>query len=213
MKAELLSFWGGDEMVCDAARVSFDKLADEYSIEQNGKLITYLAKHGHTSPFRHPHFQFRVQCPIYVERQLFKHQIGWTANSISGRYVDFSDEYYHIQDWRKQSTSSKQGSEGLIEDQQAAFEIEYKVIDYCQKAYDELLALGVSKEQARTILPLNLQSKFVWTGSLQAFIHLCHLRIKNDAQQETSRLVSAMLAEVKEKTGNAFQYSFTAFGL
>jgi thymidylate synthase ThyX len=67
-------------------------------LEQNEKLIKYLAEHGHTSPFRHPQIQYRITCPIFVERQLFKHQVGLTANSISGRYVDFQDNYYKIED-------------------------------------------------------------------------------------------------------------------
>jgi len=91
MKIELLEIFGNDDMVVDAARVSYGKEASNYSEYQNAKLIKYLAEHNHTSPFRHPQIQFRITCPIYVERQLFKHQVGLSANSISGRYVDFID--------------------------------------------------------------------------------------------------------------------------
>lgn len=213
MKAELLNYFGSDDMVVDAARVSYGKEASNYTRETNEKLIRYLAEHKHTAPFRHPQLQFRVECPIYVERQLFKHQIGISANSISGRYVDFSDSYYKIEEgkWRKQSTSSKQGSDGIVKGQRKAEIIQNSVIEICQKAYNELLELGVAKEQARSILPLNLNTQFIWTGSLLAFIHLCKLRLKLDAQEETRLLV----AEMKEKVieSKAFPISMKVFDL
>lgn len=212
MKAELLSHFGSDLTITNTARVSYGKQVDEFT-DKDIKLINYLVKHGHTSPFRHCSLQFRINCPIYVERQLFKHQVGWAANSISGRYVDFSDTYTTVTEWRKQSTSSKQGSEGVIENQEMASIIEADIIDRCKGAYEKLIELGVSKEQARTILPLNLNTTFIWTGSFQAFIHLCNLRLKPDAQQETREVVAEMLECVKNIEGNPFQHSLSAFAL
>ncbi len=211
MKAELLSHFGSDLTITNTARVSYGKQVDEFT-EKDIKLINYLVKHGHTSPFRHCSLQFRINCPIYVERQLFKHQVGWAANSISGRYVDFSDTYSTVTEWRKQSASSKQGSEGTVENQLACKHIEQRVIDTCREAYSMLLSLGVSKEQARTVLPLNLNTTFIWTGSFQAFIHLCNLRLKPDAQQETREVVAEMLECVKNIENNPFQHSLAAFG-
>lgn len=211
MKAELLSHFGSDLTITNTARVSYGKQVDEFT-DKDIKLINYLVKHGHTSPFRHCSLQFRINCPIYVERQLFKHQVGWAANSISGRYVDFSDTYTTVTEWRKQSTSSKQGSEGVIDNQEMASIIEADIIDRCKGAYEKLIELGVSKEQARTILPLNLNTTFIWTGSFQAFIHLCNLRLKPDAQQETREVVAEMLECVKNIEGNPFQHSLAAFG-
>ena len=211
MKAELLSHFGSDLTITNTARVSYGKQVDEFT-DKDIKLINYLVKHGHTSPFRHCTLQFRINCPIYVERQLFKHQVGWAANSISGRYVDFSDTYTTVTEWRKQSTSSKQGSEGVIENQEMASIIEADIIERCKGAYEKLIELGVSKEQARTILPLNLNTTFIWTGSFQAFIHLCNLRLKPDAQQETREVVAEMLECVKNIEGNPFQHSLAAFG-
>jgi thymidylate synthase (FAD) len=156
--------------------------------------------------------QFRINCPIYVERQLFKHQVGWVANSISGRYVDFSDTYTIVTEWRRQSASSKQGSDGPIENQEMASIIEADIIERCKGAYEKLIELGVSKEQARTILPLNLNTTFIWTGSFQAFVHLCNLRLKPDAQQETREVVAEMLECVKNIESNPFQHSLAAFG-
>lgn len=211
MKVELLNYFGNDLMVCDVARVSFGKQANSYTDKQNAKLIRYLADHKHTSPFRHTQLQFRVECPIYIERQIFKHQIGVSVNSISGRYVDFSDTYYKIDTWRKQSTNSKQGSEGEIDNQKLANQLQDEIIDKCKRAYDLLIRMGTSKEQARSVLPFALQTQFIWTGSFLAFIHLCSLRIKPDAQQETRLLVENMLELVKKIEGNPFKHSLEAF--
>jgi len=208
---ELLDYFGNDLMVVNAARVSFGKQKQKMD-ENDIKLIKYLLDHKHVAPFRHPQFQFRITCPIYVERQLFKHQVGLSANSISGRYVDFSDNYTRIKEWRKQSKSSKQGSEGVIEEQDIASMIEQEVIENCKQAYNSLLQIGVSKEQARTILPLSLNTTFIWTGSLLAFKHLFDLRLKQDTQQETMEIAAQMLELVKSIEGNPFKHTLKAWG-
>lgn len=196
MKVELLNIFGDDNMIVDVARVSYNKLSKDYSKEQNDKLIKYLWNNNHISPFKHPKIQFRLEVPIYVERHLTKHQVGVEVNQISGRYVDFSDTYTTIDVWRKQSKSSKQGSEGTIDKQNEAHRIELNIIDVCKDAYRQLLDIGVSKEQARTILPLNLNTTIIWTGSLLAFMHMCNLRLKKDTQQETREVVKVMYDEV-----------------
>ena len=215
-KIELLNFFGGDLNHAQVARVSYAKDASNFTEEQNAKLIKYLVEHGHTSPMRHSTLQFRIKCPIYVERQLHKHQIGVSVNSVSGRYVDFSDSYYEIPfgEWRKQSKSSKQGSEGFLdeESQKLADSVQWHVIETCQKAYNELLDLGVSKEQARSVLPLSLETEFIWTGSFLAFMHMCNLRLKEDTQKETSLVVKEMLKQVEEIQNKPFYESLKAFG-
>lgn len=212
MKVELLEVFGSDLMVVNAARVSYGKTREILDLRDE-KLISYLVDNKHTSVFRHPQIQFRIECPIYVERQLFKHQVGMSANSISGRYVDFSDTYTRVDFWRKQSTSSKQGSDGLLDfhKQEICNLIESKVIETCKEAYNALISLGVSKEQARTVLPLNLNTQFIWTGSLLSFIHLFKLRLKPDAQYETRQVAELMLAELKEN--EYFRLSLNAFEL
>lgn len=207
---ELINYFGDDLMIVNVARVSYGKKVEKFA-EKDAKLLKYLIEHQHTSPFRHPQLQFRITCPIYVERQLFKHQVGMSANSISGRYVDFSDSYAPIKEWRKQSTSSKQGSEGLVEDQKTCSEIEKNIIDSCSAAYDQLISLGVSKEQARTILPLNLNTTFMWTGSLLSFLHLWDLRLKKDAQVETREVAQEMLTLVENLPNKPFQHTFEAW--
>jgi thymidylate synthase (FAD) len=211
MKVELLETFGDDNMVANTARVSYLKHADNYAQEANDKLLKYLAEHNHWSPFSHPRLQFRLEIPIYVERQLVKTQVGVEYNSVSGRYVDFSDTYTTITEWRKQSKSSKQGSEGLVENQDEAVYIEDKIINTCKEGYDRLIELGVSKEQARTILPLCLNTTMIWTGSLYAFIRLCKQRLKPDAQQETRMVVQEMLNQVKQS--KKFQQSLLVYGL
>jgi thymidylate synthase (FAD) len=212
-KVELLDVFGDDLMIVNAARVSFGKNKKVLD-EKDEKLINYLVEHKHTAPFRHPQLQFRITCPIYVERQLFKHQVGMSANSISGRYVDFSDSYTTITEWRKQSKSSKQGSEGILDlaEQNLANKFQEDVINYCKYRYDQLIELGVSKEQARTILPLNLNTTFIWTGSLLAFKHLFNLRLKPDTQQETRDIANQMLQCIKDIEGNPFKWTIKAFG-
>jgi len=215
MKIELLGHFGGDDNHSSVARVSYAKDASNFTVEQNAKLIKYLIEHGHTSPFRHSTLQFRVKCPIYVERQLHKHQVGVSVNSVSGRYVDFSDSYFEIPqgDWRKQSTSSKQGSDGFLDEeaQWTCDDIQANTIATAKENYQRLIELGVSKEQARSILPLALETEFIWTGSFLAFIHMCNLRLKADTQKETRDIVQVMLDLVKSIKNNPFEHSLKSF--
>ncbi len=211
MKAELLSYFGDDLMAVNAARISYSKLKESFD-DKDKKLINYLVNHGHFSPFKHPQLQFRIECPIFVERQMFKHQIGLTANSISGRYVDFSDKYFVVTELRKQSASSKQGSEGVLDRPDLIIKMKELVAD-CASLYKELCDAGTAKEQARIILPLCLETQFVWTGSLLPFIHMWQQRLKKDAQEETRELAAEMLNLVKNIEGNPFQHTIAAFNL
>ena len=213
MKVELLDTFGNDNMVCNVARVSYRKIAAMFTTEENDKLIYYLAKHKHWSPFAHPKVQFRLEMPIYVERQIIKTAVGVDYNSVSGRYVDFSDTYTTIDTWRKQSTSSKQGSGEDLDEKSNAIAnfIQDDVVDCAKIAYQKLIELGISKEQARTILPLNLNTTMIWTGSLYALIRLCNQRLKPNAQKETRDVVQEMLRQVKET--NLFTTSLTAYNL
>jgi thymidylate synthase (FAD) len=211
MKAELLNYFGDDLMIVNAARVSFGKTKDTLDTKDE-KLIQYLVDHKHTAPFRHPQFQFRIECPIFVERQLFKHQIGLSANSISGRYVDFSDNYFHVKELRKQSSSSKQGSEGLLNRSDLISQMDHH-ITLGKKLYEELCDAGVAKEQARIILPLCLETQFIWTGSLFAYINMWKLRLKSDTQQETRDIAKQMLDLVKGIEGNPFEHTLASWKL
>lgn len=214
MRAELLEVLGDDRMIVNAARVSYGKEVKEFT-DRDRDLLTYLVEHGHTSPFRHPQLQYRIQCPIFVERQLFKHQVGLTANSISGRYVDFADRIEPMWALRKQSRSSKQGSEGYLpvtesdrlRDRAATLAAE------CQTLYADMCEAGVAKEQARAVLPLSLETTFIWTGSLAAFLHLFKLRLKPDAQVETQVIASRMLQAIENREGHPFRHTLEIMGL
>ena len=211
MKSELLNYFGNDLMVVNAARVSYGKSKD--SIDQKDeKLINFLVEHKHVAPFRHAQLQFRIECPIFVERQLFKHQVGMSANSISGRYVDFSDNYFTVKSLRKQSKSSKQGSEGEL-DRPDLIEKMNSLVEQSSQLYKDLCDAGVAKEQARIILPLCLETQFIWTGSLLAFMHVWALRLKSDTQEETRLLALDMLNLVKNIDGEPFALTLKAFNL
>ena len=211
---ELLYHFGDDLMVVNAARVSYGKNKEIFDTKDE-RLIKYLVEHKHTSVFRHPQLQYRITCPIYVERQLFKHQVGLSANSISGRYVDFSDSYYQIEQFRDQSKSSKQGSgENLKREANlAALQVQEKAIAFAKLHYEALISLGVSKEQARSVLPLSLNTTFIWTGSLLAFFHLFNLRLKSDTQEETRDIAKQMVQVIREIPGEPFKQSLKAFNL
>ena len=213
MKVELLHHFGDDLMIVNAARVSYDKESKEFG-DKDAKLIKFLIDLKHTSPLRHPQLQFRIECPIYVERQLFKHQVGLTANSISGRYVDFSDEYEAPTQYRFQSKDSKQGSFGVVDsDTNEFFAGEVNdIIIQSQRLYNDMVEAGIAKEQARCHLPLCLTTKFIWTGSFAAFIHLFNLRLKPDAQQETREIAQMMLDSIHQIPEQPFKNTLEALG-
>ena len=211
MKAELLNYFGNDLMVVNAARVSYGKSKNDID-QKDEKLINFLVEHKHVAPFRHAQLQFRIECPIFVERQLFKHQVGMSANSISGRYVDFSDNYFTVKSLRKQSKSSKQGSEGEL-DRADLIEKMNALVEQSSQLYKDLCDAGVAKEQARIILPLCLETLFIWTGSLLAFMHFWSLRLKSDTQEETRLLALDMLNLVKGIEGDPFALTLKAFNL
>ena len=211
MQAQLITYFGDDLMVVNAARVSYGKSKDDID-QKDEKLINFLVEHKHVAPFRHAQLQFRIECPIFVERQLFKHQVGMSANSISGRYVDFSDNYFTVKSLRKQSKSSKQGSEGEL-DRPDLIEKMNSLVEQSSQLYKDLCDAGVAKEQARIILPLCLETQFIWTGSLLAFMHFWALRLKSDTQEETRLLALDMLNLVKNLEGDPFSLTLKAFNL
>ena len=196
---QLVDWMGSDLSVCDAARVSFNKkskLVDDGTLsEKDAKLISYLSKHDHFTPFCHCSVSLRVKCPIFVRAQLGKHQIGLTMNEVSRRYVTFDPEVYTPL-WRAAPTDgAKQGSSGRIEDMDLCIKMrqEYdSVAKDCIKLYNDLLADGVAPEQARSILPQGTYTEFVWTGSLYAFARIYKLRIDAHAQWEIQEYAKAI---------------------
>jgi thymidylate synthase (FAD) len=206
---ELLDVMGNDLMVVNVARVSYGKWSYNLN-DKDIKLLKYLYEHKHISPWKHPQLQFRITCPIFVERQLFKHQIGMSANSISGRYVDFSESFWELKTLRKQSIDSKQGSSNELVSDTELLKQWNDTINMAQKTYNNMVEKGVAKELARTVLPLALNTTFIWTGSMLAFLHLFELRLKPDAQKETRELVQNILNLVRQ-TGK-FEHTLKAWG-
>lgn len=206
IKATYVDHMGSDLRVVNAARVSFGKKSDWASQlelflkESDSRLIRYLAKHKHLSPFGHAFASFHVKAPIFVARQLVKHKfLRW--NEISRRYVDDEPEFYVPDVWRGRSADKKQGSEGVVD-----------VGDWgdtnwaCLIAYNDLLKHGVAPEQARMVLPQSMMTEWYWSGSLDAFAAMCKLRCASDTQYE-SRIVAD---QISEEMGKLFPISWKA---
>ena len=187
---------GNDLTVVNAARVSFGKESewdyeesDAYSFKQHmkardKKLIQYLAKHKHISPFGHCFASFHIKAPVFVARQLVKHKfLRW--NEVSRRYVDNQPEFYQPTEWRGRSADKKQGSEGAITISDCIIEDIYRDILI---RYRLLLDLGVCPEQARMVLPQSMMTEWYWSGSLDAFADMCKLRCAPDTQAETAEV-------------------------
>ena len=206
MNVELVDVMGTDLTVVNAARVSFDKHHDTF-LDNDKKLIKYLAEHGHWTPFGHPQAQFRISAPIFVARQLVKHQVGLVWNEISRRYVDYSPTFEVPSVWRERAKNRKQGSgDGLIQ----LTEDELAEINYIHRAsskmYDHLINKGIAPEQARAILPQDMVTQWYWTGSLTAFARVCRLRLSEDSQDETRQVAQEMNNYVKEHFPISWKY-------
>ena len=175
---------GTDLSVVNAARVSYAKIKGQFE-DKDKKLISFLVKHGHWSPFAHASLQFRIKAPVFVARQLVKHQVGLSWNEVSRRYVSYEPELYKIDEWRGRPVDSKQGSSGTIELSDLAKLTYSKMMEGCKILYDQLLSEGVAPEQARAVLPQSMMTEWIWSGTLYAFARVCNLRCKPDVQKET----------------------------
>ena len=189
MNVTLIDKMGSDATVVNAARVSFAKQIEGHRVnlsQKDEKLIKYLADHNHWSPFAHASLQFRIKAPIFVARQLVKHQVGLVWNEVSRRYVDDEPEFYIPFMWRKRPPKSiKQGS--------SKEEVEYDItseMGILKKLYNDMIEKGIAPEMARMILPQNMMTEWYWSGSLYAFARVCNLRLKEDTQTETRDVVT-----------------------
>jgi thymidylate synthase (FAD) len=198
----LLDSMGNSLSVVNDARQSFAAESAEWT-ERDGKLLRYLAKHHHTSPFRGVVFKWSVKAPLFVARQWWKHtvastfvddQLGWNEKSFRYCAADEAEFYIPIE-FLQQSEDNRQASAGPLpsRSQQLAFARYAQAVEACKQAYAGLLLTGVSKEQARAILPSALYTSFVWTCSLQALFHFISLRIGHGAQGEIVAYAKALL--------------------
>ncbi len=205
MRIEYLGHFGNDLMVVNAARVSFNNHKTEFDAKDE-KLIHYLAKNGHISPFFHPQLQVRVTVPFFIANQLKRHQIGLAVNEVSRRYVDTEPESYHPSEWRGRPEGSiKQGSGGIMLDWEPTG-VYNRAIQACQEAYSELLTLGVAPEMARMVLPQSTYTSWIWTGSLAAFARIYKQRSDPHAQQE----VRDLMVQLKGMLETHWPVSFNA---
>lgn len=189
IEAELISHMGSDLTVVNSARVSFNKESKGEMTGGDVNLITYLAKHGHFTPFTHPQITLRETVPIFVARQRFKHVVGFTYNEVSRRYVDDTPEFYVPDVWRSRPEGSvKQGS-GSNHPETTMFSSVYaEFIKNAEATYENMIACGVAPEQARMVLPQSMLTSYYVTGSLASFARAYRLRIDPHAQVEIQDL-------------------------
>ncbi|NOG73749.1 FAD-dependent thymidylate synthase [Roseicella sp. DB1501] len=226
MKATLIDKMGTDLTVVNAARVSFAKqsswreddetdwLHNPFSDNQtlrdaDAKLIGYLARHNHWTCFGHCQAQFHVKAPIFVARQLVKHQVGLVWNEVSRRYVDDEPEFWMPDQWRARPDASiKQGSGGVLDDeaQESCLWLVDHLSAQARTVYNDLLRTGVAPELARIVLPINAYTEWYWTGSLAAWARVCKLRLDPHAQKETRDVAQ----QISDAMVEAFPVSWQA---
>ncbi len=202
MKVDKISHMGSDLTVVNAAKVSHDKesdwgleVSDDLSYikwvlkDGDKRLINYLAKHNHWTPFGHCQVTLRETVPIFVARERFRHTVGFVYNEVSRRYVSYTPEIWRPEVWRsKPEGSIKQGSGDQFDDQNWADDIYLEATVKAKKAYDSLINAGVAPEQARAVLPQSMYTSYYVTGSLSAWARFYNLRAAPDAQYEIQEL-------------------------
>jgi thymidylate synthase (FAD) len=201
---QFVSCMGDDLTVVNAARVSFNKESEWEEVNHEGdgilsekdiKLIKYLAKHKHWTPFAHPQITLRIKAPIFIRTQLFKHKVGFVENEVSRRYVSDPPSVYFPR-WRgKPTNGAKQGSEDFmnIDDDYNLVNRHYEMtVREALLTYDELLKRGVAPEQARSVLPQGTYTEWWWTGSLSAYARVYHQRSDSHAQWEVQQYAHAI---------------------
>ena len=213
---EVVDSLGSDLTVVNSARVSFGKRKEKWD-KSDERLVRYLAKHKHYSPFRHLQVQFHIKAPEFVMRQWYKHVVGieTTSNSsakdhawneISGRYVEVED-FYVPDVWRKQSEDNKQASEGEVmfvkEDGTEIVDprpnhMYHSLMKQVKMYYERLIDVGVAKEQARVVLPLSQYTEVYWTASFQAVMNFIELRNEKTSQWEIQEYAKVLLKQMKE---------------
>ena len=200
MNVTYIDHMGSDLTVVNAARVSFNKESETID-DKDIKLINYLAKHKHWSPFSHCFIQFRIEAPIFVARQLVKHQVGLAWNEVSRRYVDDMPRFYTPTEWRTKADNVKQGSSDET--------IDYYIGSYTRSAiaeYDRMLSLGIAPEMARMVLPQNMYTEWYWSGSLYAFSRVVNQRVEGTAHKETGYIAQL----ISDECANKFSHSWKA---
>jgi len=196
-KVTFIDHMGSDLTVVNTARASFDKQVEKFS-DRDERLINFLARNGHWTPFAHCSIQFRIEAPIFVARQLVKHQVGLVWSEVSRRYVTTEPDYYRPRVWRSNPENIKQGSSDIPADlNQEDIDDIAQHLKSSSDLYKRLLKKGVCPEMARMLIPGNMVTSWYWTGSLYAFARVVNERCANDAQRETKEVGDGIALEGK----------------
>lgn len=195
---ELIDHMGNDLTIVNSARVSFNKHKEDFD-NSDKRLIKYLIKHNHWTPFSHPMVTFRIKMPIFIARQWFKHMVGITRNEVSRRYVSDDPGYFLPGEFRKIAKDKKQGSSDKVSEQSPQLREECKkLFKQCDRTYKMILACGIAPEQARIVLPQATLTEFYETGSLAAYMRLLSLRLDENAQKEIREYATQIAIKLKE---------------
>lgn len=189
----LVDHYGDDSRIVQAARVSYG--AGTKTLREDNKLIHYLMRNQHMSPFEMVDFTFHIKAPIFIARQWFRHRTA-SVNEISARYSVMADQFY-VPVARKQSPTNKQGSGGPVDNPQRCHDLYNQAYSAAYAAYSALLEEGVSREQARLVLPVGLYTEFYWKQNLRNLLHLLHLRLDGHAQDEAQQYAQAILGIIE----------------
>ena len=184
ISVEFLDCLGSNKTVANAARVSFAVHTDEFR-DKDKRLLRYLAKNNHWAPYAHVQLSLRLKAPLFVARQLVKHQVSLCWSEVSRRYVDFTPEFYAPEGWRKRAPDKKQGSlDETLDNDSLLYNSYWDLMTKAEDLYSFMLEKGVAPEQARMVLPQSMMTEWYWTGSLVAFARVVSQRISEDAQYE-----------------------------
>jgi thymidylate synthase (FAD) len=188
----LVEAMGDDRAVVQSARVSYG--GGSKGDEKDRKLLNYLMKHHHETPFEHAVFKFHIKCPLFVARQWFRHRIA-SYNEMSGRYTEFQEEFYVPEKLRGQDNKNKQGSVAMdMSDEPRLKGLFQQANEQAFKIYQELLKSGVAKELARNVLPVSAYTQFYWTVNARSLMNFLKLRSGEGAQWEIREYASALMA-------------------
>ena len=187
-EVEYVSHVGSDVSAIRAARVSTGKDLEskEFDVEKDGRLLSFLLRNGHWSPFEHSQVTFRVKAPIFIARQWMRHR-SWVFNELSGRYAELPAEFWIPGEWYEQNPNRKQCAGKPIESarrQARLMDLYEDSVRDCAYTYNTLLRAGVAREQARAVLPVSTYTHFYATASLRSILHFLDLRLHPDAQTE-----------------------------
>jgi thymidylate synthase (FAD) len=198
---EYVNHYGDDLLVVNAARVSMAKWHTKFDSQRDTKLLNYLARHQHISPFFHPQATFRITAPIFVARQLMRSTIGFALSETSRRYVADDPRIYEPASWRYRPEAIKQGSGGDIVDPdltELLGNLYQESIVNNKSVYNIMLAHNVAPEMARMVLPVAMDTSWIWTGSLHAYHRMCSLRLDTHAQTESTKIAEQIDRHMSE---------------